>query len=572
MLTEEEELLLKDIPEELWSKGPSDVGLVKSAQPVIIRSKTEYRPCYRQYPLKPDAQEGIRPVIEDLKKAGVIIPCADSPCNTPIFPVKKQHPSTGWRMVQDLQAVNNAVIQRAPCVPDPHTLLNSLKPEMAVFTVVDISNAFFSIPIDLQSRFWFAFTYEGKRYTYTRLPQGYCESPTICSQVMTASMSTFDPPGKSQILLYVDDILLASPDEETCKKDTIALLYHLHKEGHKVNKNKLQFCKRQVKYLGHELSQNGRTVTNSRKEAILKAPKPVTKKQMMSFLGLTNYCRMWVPNYAEITNPLQKLMYEESISMTTKLKWNPEAEKAFTEIKQSLTSTTALALLLQTNMTFLSPARHLSCMATLLSQPHVTLERCTTLNPATLMPLPDDGEQHDCQELAEKEARGRNDLTDNPIPGSIVLFVDGSSKKNTIGETQTGYAVVTEEHVLKANKLPTNYSAQAAELVALTEACKLMKDKTVTIYTDSQYAFATVHTFAQYWQNRGMITSTGKPVTHAQLLKELLNAVQLPKKLAVCKCAAHTRGKDDISKGNDFADQTAKAAASGEIRVLMTDE
>lgn len=48
------------------------------------------------------------------------------------------------------------------------------------------------------------------------------------------------------------------------------------------------------------------------------------------------------------------------------------------------------ALLLQTNMTFLSPARHLSCMAILHSQPHVTSERCTTLNPATLIPLPED--------------------------------------------------------------------------------------------------------------------------------------------------------------------------------------
>lgn len=115
---------LKEVPPGLWSKGSADVGLLKKANPVIIRPKTEYRPCIRQYPLKPDALAGIKPVIDDLKKAGVIIPCADSPCNTPIFPVKKQPPSVGWRMVQDLQAVNNAVIQRAPCVPDPHTLLN----------------------------------------------------------------------------------------------------------------------------------------------------------------------------------------------------------------------------------------------------------------------------------------------------------------------------------------------------------------------------------------------------------------------------------------------------------------
>lgn len=36
-----------------------------------------------------------------------------------------------------------------------------------------------------------------------------------------------------------------------------------------------------------------------------------------------------------------------------------------------------------------------------------------------------------------------------------------------------------------AQPLPSNYSAQAAELVALTEACKLAKNKSFNIYTDS---------------------------------------------------------------------------------------
>lgn len=129
MLTAEEEQSLSTVPEELWSKGPTDVGLIKDILPVEIRPKTEYRPCVRQYPLKQDASEGIKPVIADLITAGVIVRCDDSPCNTPIFPVTKQAHCVRWRMVQDLQAVNNAVIRRAPCVPDPHTLLNSLRPD-----------------------------------------------------------------------------------------------------------------------------------------------------------------------------------------------------------------------------------------------------------------------------------------------------------------------------------------------------------------------------------------------------------------------------------------------------------
>lgn len=224
----------------------------------------------------------------------MLIRCDDSPCNTPIFPVKKQAPSIGWRMVQDLQAVNNAVIPRAPCVPDPYTLLHSLYPEAKVFTVIDISNAFFSVPVDKDSQFWFAFTFEGKRYSYTRLPQGYCESPTIYSQVMSACMAKFQPPGGSQILLYVDDVLLASRDLETCKKDTLALLKHLASEGHKVSMNKLQLCKPKVKYLGHNLSAGGRTIVDYRKTTILQAPKTANKKandvifrshQLLSKLG-----------------------------------------------------------------------------------------------------------------------------------------------------------------------------------------------------------------------------------------------------------------------------------------------
>lgn len=636
---------MKQVPGRLWSQGPTDVGLVKGAKPVVVRPKTEYRPRIRQYPLKPDAMAGIEPVINDLIRAGVIVECAESPVNTPIFPVKKAAPSTGWRMVQDLIAVNNAVIQRSPCVADPHTLLNSLNPEAKWFTVVDTSNAFFSVPVDKDSQYWFAFTFKGKRYTFTRLPQGYCESPTIYSQVMMSSLASFEPPNNSQILTYVDDILVASKTQEECEQDTIALLKHLAEEGHKVSKSKLQFCKEKVKYLGHQLSSGGRTILEERKTTILQAPKPVTKKQMMSFLGLTNYCRSWIPNYAEMTAPLQKLMYEKEIKMSDPLQWTAEAEKALCDLKQAMVNSSTLALpdygkefvqmvdckgsfmtsvlaqmhgnrlrpvayystkldavacalphcvraviaaslavtssadivlfhplvlkvphavaalLLQTKMTFLSPARHLSCMSILLSQPHLTIERCTVLNPATLIPTEDDGEKHDCQATAEQVAKSRPDLKDTPLTGGETLYVDGSSRKDDLGKTQTGYAVVTANTVLKAEALPQHFSAQAAELVALTEACKLMKNKEATIYTDSQYAFATVHTFAQHWKNRGMVTSTGKPVTHAKLLTALLEAVQLPKKLAICKCAAHTTGTDPVTLGNAFADKIAKEAA-----------
>lgn len=60
-----------------------------------------------------------------------------------------------------------------------------------------------------------------------------------------------------------------------------------------------------------------------------------------------------------------------------------------------------------------------------------------------------------------------------------------------------------------------------------------------------------------------MTTSTGKPVEHAKFLQNLLEAVLLPSKVAICKCPAHTRGTDPVTLGNVFAYKIAKEAALG---------
>lgn len=112
-----------------------------------------------------------------------------------------------------------------------------------------------------------------------RIPQGYCESPTIFSQAMAANLFKFDPPNKSQVLLYVDDILLAGRTEEACKQDTLALLRFLAEQGNNASKNKLQLWEEKVRYLGYDISREGKTLDQKRKEAILKTPKPTAQKR-----------------------------------------------------------------------------------------------------------------------------------------------------------------------------------------------------------------------------------------------------------------------------------------------------
>ncbi len=187
--------------------------------------------------------------------------------------------------------------------------------------------------------------------------------------------------------------------------------------------------------------------------------------------------------------------------------------------------------------------------------PNVTVKRCTTLNPATLLPTEENGEEHHCC-LSVLDTPLENCDKDPKI----------TSKDPQTGLNKVGFAVTTEFEVVKSGKLPSNYSAQGAELVALTEACNLMADKCVTIYTDSRYAFGVTHDFGALWKHRNFLKSDGHPILNASLVAKLLEAILLPDKVAICKCAAHTNDKSFISTGNARADAAAKAAAAQETK------
>ncbi|XP_019370776.1 PREDICTED: uncharacterized protein LOC109296025 [Gavialis gangeticus] len=198
----------------------------------------------------------------------------------------------------------------------------------------------------------------------------------------------------------------------------------------------------------------------------------------------------------------------------------------------------------------------------LLSAANVTLSRCSILNPASLLPIASDGEPHDCLSVTTQLLTPQTDLKNVPILNSdLVLFVDGSCLRNDAGQLVTGYAVCTQYAVLEAYSLPQARAAQVAELIALTRACILAKDQNATIYTDSKYAFDVVHDFGRIWKQRGFLTSSGTQISHGCYVNELLEAVQLLSANAIVKCKAHEKPSDDVTRGNDLADHSARNTA-----------
>ena len=75
------------------------------------------------------------------------------------------------------------------------------------------------------------------------------------------------------------------------------------------------------------------------------------------------------------------------------------------------------------------------------------------------------------------------------------VFADGSSFVRD-GKHKAGYAMVTAEQVLEAKSLLQGTSAQLVELVARTITLELNKVQQGNIYTDSKYAYLTLHAHA----------------------------------------------------------------------------
>lgn len=109
-------------------------------------------------------------------------------------------------MVQDLRPINQIVQAEFPVVPNPAMILSNIPPTATHFTVIDLSAAFFSIPLHEESQFLFAFSYGKSQYTYSRLPQGYCETQSMFNRIIAQDLANL--PLKSTLIQYVDDLLL----------------------------------------------------------------------------------------------------------------------------------------------------------------------------------------------------------------------------------------------------------------------------------------------------------------------------------------------------------------------------
>ena len=163
-------------------------------------------------------------------------------------------------------------------------------------------------------------------FEFLVLPFGLTGAPSTYQRLMECVLRNLT---YKICLIYLDDILVYSKTFEEHLSHLRQVFDRLRHTNLKLKPSKCKFACSQVKYLGHVVSPEGIAPDDDKIAAV---------KTVRSFLGLANYYRRFIKDFAKIASPLNQLLRKDH-----KFLWTDACEKVFKALKEALISAPILA-------------------------------------------------------------------------------------------------------------------------------------------------------------------------------------------------------------------------------------
>ena len=263
----------------------------------------------------------------EMAKDGIIRP-SNSPWCAPAVYVPKENGEI--RICVDFVQLNRVTKKNSYPVPRADGPQQKLAGK-CVFSKLDLRSAYWQFPMQKESIEKTAFS-PGPGYglwEFTVMPYGLTGATQTCQQGLDSVLHDC----KYCVDNYVDDIVVFSSDMKSHARDLQKVLGALQDAGFTLRGSKCVFGKMNIKHLGFQYGINGVSPSADRIQTILNWPVPKSPKELRSFLGLTNFYRRFVHNYADIAAPLTDLT-SSKVTFT----WSPQHQKAFETLRQALVS------------------------------------------------------------------------------------------------------------------------------------------------------------------------------------------------------------------------------------------
>ena len=198
-------------------------------------------------------------------------------------------------------------------------------PKYTKKSVLDIWNAYHSVPIREEDRDKTTFITETGTYRYLRAPQGFLAS----GDGFTHRESIIARDIKNKVTL-VDDSLLW---DDTVKENFTSVCKFLEVYGNAglvINGEKFQFAQDTVNFAGMEVTSTGVRPSKKFLDTIAELPTPTNTKEVRAFHGIVNQA-----NYAFCKSDAMQ-PFRHLLSSSVPFEWTKELSDKFEEAKLAI--------------------------------------------------------------------------------------------------------------------------------------------------------------------------------------------------------------------------------------------
>ena len=237
-----------------------------------------------------------------------------------------------------------------PSVSDLYSKLGQAK----IFSKIDMKAAYHQIPMHPDSIHLTAFICEFGLYEYLSVPMGISSAPAWFQRFIDDVLHDFV--ARDCLNCYLDDINLFSAEIVAHEKELMAVIARLQERNIKTSYDKSKLLTRKIEFLGN-IIEDGEIKPHPKRASCLKEMnRPETLAQLQRLLGMTNYSRAYIHNYAELVKPLYDLMDLKNVPDELRkkngaangkkvfLKWNETANDALNKLIEAMSSDLVLVL------------------------------------------------------------------------------------------------------------------------------------------------------------------------------------------------------------------------------------
>ena len=236
------------------------------------------------------------------------------------------------RICVDMRSANKAIRRVRHVMPTVDEVMTNLNGAQ-FFSKIDLSNAYHQLVLADDCRYIKTFSTHIGLFQYARLNYGTNAAAELFQFTLQEPLK-----GIANAKTIADDIIIFGQTRAEHDKALNDCLTRLKQKNLTVNRDKCKFLQPELSVFGMIFSKDGVKPDPRKIADIRNAPVPSNATEVRSFLGMANFCARFIPNFADIAEPLRRLTHKNATFV-----WRQEHTVAFERIKELLTSKPVIA-------------------------------------------------------------------------------------------------------------------------------------------------------------------------------------------------------------------------------------